>query len=64
MYLKGIAMSIIELIEKAKISATKRTQQDRKKLLIKAHVLDSNGIYDSRYFSEQTVNKSKVRKAS
>ena len=57
-------MSITELMEKAKISASKRTQQDRKKLLINARVLDSNGVYDSRYFSEQTVNKSKARRAS
>jgi len=57
-------MSITELMEKAKISASKRTQKDRKKLLIKAHILDSNGIYDSNYFSEQTVNRSKVKRAS
>jgi len=57
-------MSITELMEKAKISASKRTQQDRKELLIQACVLDSDGVYDSRYFSEQTVNKSKERRAS
>ena len=57
-------MSITELMKKAKISASKRTQEDRRKLLIQAHVLDSDGVYDSRYFSEQTVNKSKERRAS
>jgi len=57
-------MSITELMEKAKISASKRTQQDRRELLIQARVLDSDGVYDSRYFSEQTVNKSKERRAS
>ena len=57
-------MSITELMEKAKISASKRTQEDRRELLIQARVLDSDGVYDSRYFSEQTVNKSKERRAS
>ena len=57
-------MSITELMEKAKISASKRTQEDRRELLIQARVLDSDGVYDSRYFSEQTVNKSKDRRAS
>jgi len=57
-------MSITELMEKAKISASKRTQQDRRKLLIQARILDSDGVYDSRYFSEQTVNKSKERRVS
>ena len=55
-------MSIVELMEKAKLSANKRTKQDRKQLLVIANILDSNGIYDSRYFSEQTVNKSKKRR--
>ena len=57
-------MSIIELMEKAKISASKRTPEDRKELLIEAHILDSNGVYDSKYFSETTVNKSRERRVS
>ena len=32
-------MSIIELIEKAKISASNRTREDRKKLLVEAYIL-------------------------
>ncbi|MCX6722468.1 MAG: hypothetical protein NT094_00165 [Candidatus Staskawiczbacteria bacterium] len=52
-------MSITELMEKAKISASKRTQEDRKALLEKAHILDSNGYYDAKYFSDKTVSKSK-----
>jgi len=55
-------MLISELIKKAKISASKRTKKDRKNLLIKSHILDSNCIYDSRYFSKETVNKSKKKK--
>ena len=57
-------MSITELMEKAKISASKRTRQDRKKLLIEAHVLDSSGVYDAKYFSERTVSKSRARRVS
>lgn len=56
-------MSITELMEKAKVSASKRTPQDRKRLLVKAHVLDTNGYYDAQYFSQKTVaNSKKVRK--
>ena len=55
-------MSIIELMKKAKVSASKRTQEDRKKLLIEAHILDTQGYYDAKYFSANTVRKSKAVK--
>jgi len=55
-------MSIVELMKKAKKSASERTRQDRKKLLVDAHILDSNGNYDSAYFSKSTVQRSKAIK--
>jgi len=55
-------MSIVELMQKAKKSASERTRQDRKTLLIDAHILDTNGNYDSAYFSKSTVQRSKAIK--
>ena len=55
-------MSITELMKKAKVSASQRTQEDRKKLLIEAHILDTHGYYDAKYFSTVTVRKSKAVK--
>jgi hypothetical protein len=55
-------MSIVELMQKAKKSASERTRQDRKTLLIDAHILDTNGNYDSVYFSKSTVQRSKAIK--
>ncbi|GEM_PF-1930804 len=53
-------MSIIELIEKAKISASKRSKEERTQLLIDAHILDRTGQhYDEKYFSKETVKRSK-----
>jgi len=52
-------MSIDELIAKVKESEKKRTQQQRRELLIKAHILDDNGHYDTRYFRKETVERSK-----
>ncbi len=55
-------MSITELMEKAKISASNRTREDRKKLLVEAHILDADGYYNAKYFSTNTVKKSKAVK--
>jgi hypothetical protein len=52
-------MSITELMKKAKASASKRTITERKKLLVDAKILDTHGNYDIKYFSQDTVNKSK-----
>lgn len=32
------------------------TPDDRLKLLKKVHILDDNGMYDARFFSEETVS--------
>lgn len=48
-------MSISELLEKAKASAKLRTHEQNITLLKEAHIIDDNGYYDSRYFSEETV---------
>ncbi len=57
--MKEVDMSITELMKKAKESARKRTREDRKRLLVKAHILDTDGYYDAKYFSKKTVTKSR-----
>lgn len=44
-------MSIQELTQKVKKSAQMRTHDQRIKLLKKAHVLDSEGEFDKKFFS-------------
>jgi hypothetical protein len=56
---EGICMSIVELMERAKISASKRTKKERKRLLIEAKIITKNGTYNSLYFSKETVEESK-----
>lgn len=55
-------MSMAELINSVKKSADKRTDEERTRLLIEAHILDKDGNYDARYFSPDTVKKSKANK--
>ena len=54
-------MSIEELILKVKEAEKTRTPQQRRELLIKAHILDQDGHYDARYFRKETVEKSKLQ---
>jgi len=54
-------MSIEELIVKVKEAEKTRTPQQRRELLINAHILDNNGHYDARYFRKETVEKSKIK---
>ncbi len=56
-------MSIVELMNRAKESASKRTDEERNRLLIEARILDEDGNYDARYFSKETVEKSKEKKS-
>jgi hypothetical protein len=39
-----------------------RTPEQRAALLVSAKILDKNGNYDARFFSAETVKKSKERK--
>lgn len=48
-----------QLLKKAKESALKRTDEERKQILIDAKILTEEGIYHPDYFSEETVNKSR-----
>lgn len=41
-----------------------RTAEERAALLIKAKILDENGIYHKDFFRHETVEKSKARKAN
>ncbi len=53
-------MNIKELIRRIEVADRKRTKKDRFKLLVKAKILDKDGYYDSRFFSKDTVEKSKL----
>jgi len=52
-------MSITELLSKAKVSASRRTRQDRHKILIEAKIITSRGTYNTRYFSKKTIEENK-----
>jgi hypothetical protein len=41
-----------------------RTPEQRAALLVKAKILDKNGNYDARFFSKETVEKSKVNNSN
>lgn len=55
-------MSITELMQKIEASSKTRTDAERKELLRKAHIIDKDGYYDSRYFSSETVAKDRAKK--
>ncbi|MCR1318332.1 hypothetical protein NR352_15245 [Enterobacter soli] len=44
-------MSILELTQKVKAAGQKRTHEQRVKLLKSAHVLNSKGQFDKRFFT-------------
>jgi len=53
-------MSVTELMKKIEASSKKRTSAERIVLLKKAHIIDSKGRYDAKYFSSTTVSKDKT----
>ena len=53
-------MSLEELMQKIKTSSEKRTPKERVALLRKAHIIDTKGRYDAKYFSEATVSKDRT----
>jgi hypothetical protein len=48
-------MNIIELTKKVRESAATRTKEQQIELLRKANIIDENGYYSTRFFSEHTV---------
>ena len=52
-------MFIDRLLKEVKASAKNRTKEQRRQLLIDAHILDKDGVYDKNYFSKETVERSK-----
>lgn len=52
-------MSVTELLVRAKKSASKRTKEDRKKILVEAKIITKKGTYNSRYFSKKTVEENR-----
>ncbi len=53
-------MSVDELIKKVQASSEKRTIDEKKAILVKAKILNNDGYYDARFFTPETVAKSKT----
>lgn len=54
-------MTIVELTAKVKAAAQQRTADERFELLKDARILTEKGIYNSRFFTRETVEKSQGR---
>ena len=54
-------MDISELIQKVRESAKTRTKAEHIELLKKANIIDEDGYYSARFFSESTVAKDKAQ---
>jgi hypothetical protein len=52
-------MDMIDPLKKAKESARLRSDEERRQLLADAKILTKEGYYNSRFFSKETVEKSK-----
>ena len=52
-------MCIQELTDRVKEAAKLRTPAERADLLKKAHIIDNDGYFSEKYFSEDTVRKDK-----
>lgn len=53
-------MCIQELTDKVRGAAKKRTPAQRVELLKKANIIDDNGYFSEKYFSQETVNKDRL----
>lgn len=53
-------MDMTGLLRKAKESAKNRTDEERFQLLVDAKILTKEGYFDPRFFSKETVRKSKL----
>ncbi len=60
-YKKGAIMDMDELLKRAKKSAKNRTPEERFQLLVESKILTKNGTYNSRFFTKETVEKSKPK---
>ncbi|WP_156168767.1 hypothetical protein [Yersinia pekkanenii] len=54
-------MDMEELLRKARESAKNRTPEERFKLLVESKILTKNGTYNTRFFTKETVEKSKPK---
>ena len=52
-------MDMVELLRRAKESAKHRSDEERRQILIDAKILTKEGHYNSRFFTKETVEKSK-----
>lgn len=52
-------MSTMDLIANIKKSSKNMSKAQRKTRLVNAHIIKSNGEYDPKYFSTETVQTSK-----
>lgn len=53
-------MDMTELLKRAKESAKNRTDEERFQILVDAKILTKEGYFDPRFFSKETVRKSKL----
>lgn len=54
-------MSILEMIERSRENARKRTSQERLAFLQRANILDENRHYKASFFSKATIKASKEK---
>ena len=52
-------MSTVDLISNIKKTSKRMSTAQKKKRLVEAHIIKTNGEYDPRYFSAETVQSSK-----
>lgn len=57
-------MLILELKQKVREAAEKRTHTERIELLLKANIIDNDGYYSAKFFSRKTVAKDKKSRAA
>ncbi len=57
---KGAIMSIAELTKKIKKTNSTRTRAEGIQLLRAANIIDDNGYFSEKYFSEATVAKDRA----
>lgn len=53
-------MSTIDLIAKIKKDSKKMTNSQRRQRLVDAHIINTSGEFDPKYFSSHTIKNSKV----
>ncbi len=61
LYVNQTTMLHKSTLKRAKKSAKNRTPEERFQLLVESKILTKNGTYNSRFFTKETVEKSKPK---